>query len=96
MSQQLRMTKVCHPAYQWREDFVKQALDVCQENKDLPGAGAIFGQLNQEHICFFGYDFRDRSSQSPLPGSSIEKAIVLNCSLAVQVHQLISETLIQG
>jgi hypothetical protein len=96
MTLQLRQTKKAHPAYQWEGDHVKDILAVCYKNGDIAGADSIFGQLNQEHICFFGYDFRERTPKSALPASSIERTIVLNCALAVQVHQLIHETILEG
>jgi hypothetical protein len=77
------------PAFQWEADEVLQALEDCREKQDVVGASAVFGALNEEHKCFFGFDFRNRTTASEIPESEVQEAIVLNCTRAAQYYELI-------
>lgn len=79
------------PACSWTADEIEAALSECSKRRDVVGASALFGRINEEHKAFFGYDFRLRTVDSEPPQGPVQEAIVLNCERAAQCYELLRQ-----
>lgn len=79
------------PACNWAASEIEAALNDCLKERDIVGASALFGRINQEHKTFFGFDFRERTVDSDPPEGAVQEAIVLNCERVAQCYQLLRQ-----